>query len=231
MSASIRILLADDQPLVRSGFRMVLERREGLEVVGEATDGDEAVSLARSLRADVVVMDVRMPRCDGIEATRRLTSGDAAWRPRVIMLTTFDLDEYVFEALRAGAAGFLLKDCTADELVQAVRVVAAGDSLLAPTVTRRLIEQFARSPSEAATSRSSDTSKIDAAAIAALTNREREVLALVAKGMSNQEIADALVVSEPTVKSHVAHMLAKLGLRDRVQAVVFAYDHDLRGVA
>jgi len=213
----IRVLLADDQDLVRSGLRLILERQPDVEVVGEAIDGLDAVQRAAELGPDVVLMDVRMPRLDGIEATRRLAVGPDP-RPAVLILTTFDLDEYVHESLRAGAAGFVLKDCSPDELLHAVRVVAAGEALLAPSVTRRLIEEFARRPA----------SKIeDGTVLGTLTDREREVLALMARGLSNVEIAEQLVVSEPTVKTHVGHVLAKLGLRNRVQAVVFAYDHGL----
>jgi DNA-binding NarL/FixJ family response regulator len=212
-----RVLLADDQALVRSGFRMILEARDDLEVAGEAEDGAEAVALARSLQPDVILMDVRMPRLDGVEATRRIVaSGSPA---RVLILTTYDLDEYVYAAIRAGASGFLLKDVEPAQLVNAVRVVARGDALLAPTVTRRLLERFADAlpgeppavPSELET----------------LTRREREILELVAAGLSNAEIADRLVLGETTVKSHVSSILRKLGLRDRVQAVVLAYEAGL----
>ncbi len=228
----LRVLLADDQALVRAGFRLVLERRAGIDVIGEAGDGQEAVRLALELRADVVLMDVRMPRCDGIEATRRLSAlaaADAAesWRPHVLILTTFDLDEYVYEALRAGASGFLLKDCTANELEHAVRVVAAGDALIAPAITRRLIEEFARRPRESEPRLEHGVSRQASRAESTLTEREREVLALVARGYSNPEIAETLLIGEPTVKTHVAHILGKLELRNRVQAVVFAYDHGL----
>jgi DNA-binding NarL/FixJ family response regulator len=232
---ALRVLIADDQALVRAGFRLVLERAAGIEVVGEAADGEEAVTRALELRADVVLMDVRMPRCDGIEATRRLTAHAAAQgtegasQPHVLILTTFDLDEYVYEALRAGASGFLLKDCTTEELVHAVRVVGGGEALLAPSVTRRLIEEFARRPPAAAPQ--SPPREAAPSALATLTEREREVLALVARGQSNAEIAGHLVISEPTVKTHVAHILGKLELRNRVQAVVFAYDHGLTSPA
>jgi len=207
----IRVLLADDQSLVRAGFRMILKAEPGVEVVGEASDGSEAVALAQALAPDVVLMDVRMPGMDGIEATRRVVDGDVA--PRVLVLTTFDLDEYVYEALRAGASGFLLKDAPEEQLVAGIHIVAGGGSLFAPTVTRRLIERFAGSrPSALPPS------------LEELTPRELEVLRLVARGLSNAEIATTLVLSEHTVKTHVAHILRKLDLRDRVQAVVVAYE-------
>jgi DNA-binding NarL/FixJ family response regulator len=212
----IRVLVADDQALVRAGFRAILEAQDDLEVVGEAGDGGEAVANARELRPDVVLMDVRMPGVDGIEATRRLLrDGDA---PRVLMLTTFDLDEYVYEAMRAGASGFLLKDAPRDQLVGAVRTVAAGDSLLAPALLRRLIEDFVRRPAPGARSHPE---------LEELTERELEVLTLIARGLANAEIAAQLFVSEATVRTHVTHILAKLGLRDRVQAVVLAYETGL----
>ena len=211
----IRTLVVDDQGLVRAGFRMILEAQPDIEVVGEAADGLDAVDAARRLRPDVVLMDIRMPRLDGLEATRRLAGPGAAEPVRVLILTTFDLDEYVFEALRAGASGFLLKDLPREDLVAAVRVVAAGDALLAPRVTRRLIEEFARRPAGAAA---------DPDALAHLTAREREVLELLAAGLSNAEMAASLVVSEHTVKTHVGNVLAKLGLRDRIQAVILAYE-------
>jgi len=198
---------------VRDGFGMILDAQEDIEVVGEAEDGGRAVDLARELRPDVVLMDIRMPGVDGIEATRRLVAGGDA--PRVLMLTTFDGDEYVYEAMKAGASGFLLKDVRRDELVGAVRVVAAGDAMLAPALTRRLIEDFVRRPRPGAA---------PGGPIADLTEREREVLRLMARGLSNAEIAAELVVSEATVKTHVARILAKLGLRDRIQAVVLAYE-------
>ena len=210
---TIRVLIADDQALVRDGFGMILDAQEDIEVVGEAEDGGRAVDLARELRPDVVLMDIRMPGVDGIEATRRLVAGGDA--PRVLMLTTFDGDEYVYEAMKAGASGFLLKDVRRDELVGAVRVVAAGDAMLAPALTRRLIEDFVRRPRPGAA---------PGGPIADLTEREREVLRLMARGLSNAEIAAELVVSEATVKTHVARILAKLGLRDRIQAVVLAYE-------
>jgi DNA-binding NarL/FixJ family response regulator len=212
---TIRVLVADDQALVRSGFRLILEARDDLEVVGEAEDGAEAVELARRLDPDVILMDVRMPKLDGVEATRRLTA--AGLRARVVILTTFDLDEYVHEAIRAGASGFLLKDVQPAQLVDAVRVVAAGEALLAPTVTRRLLDRFARAlPDER-----------PPPSLEELTARELEILRLVAGGLSNAEIAEQLVVTEATVKTHVSSVLRKLHLRDRVQAVVAAYDAGL----
>ena len=211
----IRVLLADDQQLVRSGFRMILGADPGLEVVGEAGDGVEAVAETRRLTPDVVLMDVRMPRVDGIEATRQLAT--MAEPPRVLVLTTFDLDEYVFAALRAGASGFLLKDAPEAQLLAAIRVVADGGSLFAPAVTSRLIERFASLAEPAA----------PPPAVETLTAREVEVLRLLARGRSNAEIAAELVVSEHTVKTHVAHVLAKLGLRDRIQAVILAYESGL----
>ena len=210
---TVKVLIADDQSLVRSGFRMVLESADDLEVVGEAANGHQAISSARRLRPDVVLMDVRMPELDGIDATRRITE-DADQSARVLILTTFDLDEYIYDALGAGASGFLLKDVPAEQLIDGIRVVAAGEALLAPSVTRRLIEDFsrARPPRE------------EPAGLDELTPREREVLELVARGLSNAEIAETLVVGETTVKTHVARVLMKLGLRDRVQAVVLAYE-------
>ena len=212
----IRVLVVDDQGLVRAGFRMILEAQPDIEVVGEAADGLDAVAAARRLRPNVVLMDIRMPRLDGLEATRRLAGPGVADPVRVLMLTTFDLDEYVFEALRAGASGFLLKDLPREDLVAAVRVVAAGDALLAPQVTRRLIEEFARRPPP--------SGGRDPAALAALTARERETLELLARGLTNAELAEALYVSEHTVKTHVGNVLAKLGLRDRIHAVILAYE-------
>ena len=208
----IRVLIADDQRLVRSGFRMILGADPELEVVGEAGDGVEAVAAARTLQPDVVLMDVRMPRVDGIEATRQISL--LAEAPRVLVLTTFDLDEYVFAALRVGASGFLLKDAPEDQLLSAIRVVSGGGSLFAPSVTRRLIERFA----------SLDNGAAPPPALDELTSRELEVLRLLARGRSNAEIAAELVVSEHTVKTHVAHVLAKLDLRDRIQAVILAYE-------
>jgi DNA-binding NarL/FixJ family response regulator len=213
---TIRVVIADDQQLVRTGFRMILESEADIEVVGEASDGRQAVSLARQTHPDVVLMDIRMPELDGIEATRQLTSASQNPPTRVLILTTFDLDEYVFDALRSGASGFLLKDSQASQLADAVRVVAAGDALLAPAVTRRLIEEFAATTAARPLPRP--------AAIGELTPRELDVFRLVATGMSNAEIATALVIGETTVKTHVTRLLMKLSLRDRVQAVVLAYD-------
>jgi DNA-binding NarL/FixJ family response regulator len=211
---SVRVLLADDQSLVRSGFRMVLEGHDDIEVVGEAGNGEQAIDGARRLRPDVVLMDIRMPELDGIAATRKITTGDAGHAARILILTTFDLDEYVYDALAAGASGFLLKDVPAEQLLDAIRVVARGDALLAPAVTKRLIEDFSRArPARA------DVSGLDE-----LTAREREVLGLIVRGLSNAEIAEELLLGETTVKTHVARVLMKLGLRDRVQAVVLAYE-------
>ena len=215
---SIRLLIVDDQELVRTGFRLFLETQDDLEVVGEAGDGEEAIERAHDLRPDVILMDIRMPRMDGVEATARLTASRLKPPPRVLVLTTFDLDEYVFGALRAGAAGFLLKDAPRERLVEAIRVVHAGEALLSPSITRRLVEDFAAR---------TDPLKPSAALLEELTPREREVLVLVARGLSNGEIAKRLVVTEATVKSHVGSLLMKLGLRDRVQAVVFAYEHGI----
>jgi DNA-binding NarL/FixJ family response regulator len=214
----IRVLVADDQTLVRAGFRVLVESAPDLEVVGEAGDGVEAVELARRELPDVVLMDIRMPRMDGLEATRRILALDRAEGVRVLVLTTFDLDEYVYEALRAGASGFLLKDTPPADLLAAIRVVAAGDALLAPSVTRRLIAEFARRP---------EPSAVTPAALDPLTDREREVLALVARGLSNAEIAELLVVSGATAKTHVSRVLAKLGARDRAQLVMLAYETGL----
>ena len=213
-----RCLIADDQAMVREGFAAVLTAQPGLVVVGQAADGADAVRQAGQLRPDVVLMDVRMPVLDGLQATRQLLAPGHQNRPRVLMLTTFDLDDYVYEALRAGASGFLLKDATAAELVHAVRVVAAGDALLAPSVTRRLIADFASQPrADAPLPRS----------LTALTQRETEVLRLIARGLSNTEISDTLVIAEQTTKTHVGRILAKLDLRDRAQAVVVAYESGL----
>jgi DNA-binding NarL/FixJ family response regulator len=213
---SIRVLIADDQALVRSGFRMILEARDDLEVVGEAENGAQALELAREQEPDVVLMDVRMPVLDGVEATRRLL--EAGSSARVIILTTFDLDEYVFEALRAGASGFLLKDVEPTQLVEAIRIVASGEALLAPSITRRLLDRFA----------SLDVNeRKPPPGLDSLTPRELEILRLVAGGLSNAEIAAELVLSETTVKTHVSSVLRKLNLRDRVQAVVLTYEAGL----
>jgi DNA-binding NarL/FixJ family response regulator len=212
--APIRVLVVDDQELVRSGFCVILDAADGITVVGEAANGEAAVSQVAAHEPDVVLMDIRMPGMDGLEATRLITGGAPA-APKVVMLTTFDLDDYVYEALRAGASGFLLKDSPRHDLIAAVRAAAAGDALLAPSVTRRLIEAFARRPPETSPSPSQ---------LASLTAREREVLLLLARGRSNSEIAAKLLVSEATVKTHVGNLLAKLGLRDRVQAVILAYE-------
>lgn len=211
----IRVLLVDDQSLVRAGFRMILNAEPDLEVVGEAGGGLGAVTNAEGLRPDVILMDVRMPDLDGIEATRRIVRAEDS--PRVLVLTTFDLDEYVYEALRAGASGFLLKDAPEDQLLAAIRIVAAGGSLFAPSVTRRLIQRFSEERAPAGS----------VAALDNVTDRERDVLILIARGLSNAEIAEALVVSEHTAKSHVSSILRKLDLRDRVQAVVLAYESGL----
>ncbi|MFI7021977.1 response regulator [Micromonospora sp. NPDC049900] len=217
----VRVLLADDHHLVRTGFRVILEIEDDIEVVGEAADGERAVAMARALRPDVVLMDVEMPGVDGLEATRRIsTESDEPGGPAVLMLTTFDRDDYLFAALRAGASGFLLKNGTPEALVDAIRVVARGDGLLAPELTRRVIATFARPGGPAGTVGGPTPEE----ALRDLTPREREVLVLVAGGASNAEIAGALHLGEATVKSHVSRVLAKLGLRDRVQAVVFAYE-------
>jgi DNA-binding NarL/FixJ family response regulator len=211
----IRILIADDQALVRAGFKMILDAEDDLDVVGEAVDGMQAVEQARRLKPDVVLMDIRMPEIDGIEATRRVLANAGDHPVRVLMLTTFDLNEYVYEALRAGASGFLLKDVPPEQLAAGIRVVAQGEALLAPTITKRLIQEFAVSaPQEPQPPNGYDE----------LTEREREVFGLIARGLSNAEIAAELIVSETTVKTHVARVLMKLGLRDRVQAVVLAYE-------
>jgi DNA-binding NarL/FixJ family response regulator len=210
---TIRVVVADDQGMVRSGFSILLNAQPDIEVVGEAVNGQEAITRAAELRPDVILMDVRMPVLDGLQATRQIATGDGA--PRVLVLTTFDLDDYVYEALRAGASGFLLKDASAGELAAAVRVVAAGDALLAPGVTRRLIAEFARLGAPRSASRKN---------LEDLTERETEVLALIARGLSNGEIAAHLVVAEQTIKTHVSRILMKLALRDRAQAVVFAYE-------
>jgi DNA-binding NarL/FixJ family response regulator len=213
---TVRVVIADDQGMVRSGFTTLLNSEPDIEVIGEAVNGQEAVTRAVQLRPDVILMDVRMPVMDGLQATRQITAMDGA--PRVLVLTTFDLDDYVYQALRWGASGFLLKDASARELAEAVRVVAAGDALLSPSVTRRLIAEFARMGAPRGPSRKT---------LKDLTERETEVLALVARGLSNAEIAGHLVVAEQTVKTHVSRVLMKLGLRDRTQAVVLAYETGL----
>jgi DNA-binding NarL/FixJ family response regulator len=217
----LRVVIADDQALVRAGFRLILEAGGGIEVAAEVADGEQAVSAVRRWQPDVVLMDVRMPRLDGLEATRRIVQGGSA--ARVLMLTTFDLDEYVYAALRAGASGFLLKDVTPEHLVAAVHLVATGDALLAPSITRRLIERFVRGAPPAAALPWAPAR----VALASLTAREREVLTLLARGRSNGELATELSLSEATVKTHVARILSKLEVRDRVQAVVLAYETGL----
>jgi DNA-binding NarL/FixJ family response regulator len=214
-----RVLLVDDQPLLRTGFRMILSAEADLQVVGEAGDGASAVELARRLRPDVVLMDIRMPGMDGIQATRALAGPGVEDPIKVLILTTFDLDEYVIESLRAGASGFLLKDAPPEDLVEAIRIVAAGEALLAPSVTRRLLDRVA--------SRLPRASDDPIPALSELTEREMEVLKLMARGLSNAEIAEKLVVSETTVKTHVSRVLGKLDLRDRVQAVILAYETGL----
>jgi DNA-binding NarL/FixJ family response regulator len=214
MTVPIRVLVVDDQELVRSGFSVILDAADGITVIGEAANGDAAVAAVAAGQPDVVLMDIRMPGMDGLEATRLITSTSAV-APKIVILTTFDLDDYVYEALRAGASGFLLKDSPRHDLIAAVRAAAAGDALLSPSVTRRLIEAFARRPPETTPS---------PARLASLTARERDVLLLLARGRSNAEIAAGLFVSEATVKTHVGNLLAKLGLRDRVQAVILAYE-------
>lgn len=215
---SIRLLIVDDQELVRIGFGLFLQTQDGLEVVGEAPDGQQALARARELRPDVILMDIRMPIMDGIEATARLRDLKLDPPPRVLVLTTFDLDEYVYGALRAGAAGFLLKDAPRERLVEAIHVIHAGEALLSPSITRRLIEDYARR---------TDPIQPPDALLRELTPREREVLILVARGLSNNEIAQRLIVTDATVKSHVGNVLMKLGLRDRVQAVVLAYENGI----
>jgi DNA-binding NarL/FixJ family response regulator len=214
----IRVLLADDQALIRAGFRVLLDSADGMEVVGEAADGAQAVDQARHVRADVVLMDIRMPGTDGLEATRRIAADDNLAGVKVIILTTFESDEYVYQAIRAGASGFLVKDCEPDELIQAVRVVAGGEALLSPRVTRRLITDLASRP---------ERPRPDGTRLRALTDREREVMSLVAGGLSNDEIASQLFVSPLTAKTHVSRILTKLDARDRAQLVVLAYESGL----
>ena len=214
----IRVVLADDQALVRAGFRVLLDTEDGFEVCGEAADGAEAVKLAREQRPDVVVMDIRMPGVDGLTATRQITADPTLAEVKVLVLTTFDVDEYVFEALRSGASGFLLKDTDPTDLLKALRVVASGEALLAPTVTRKLITEFVARPEQR---------RLDTSVLSELTDREREVLALVAGGLSNDEIAEHLVISPATSRTHVSRILTKLGARDRAQLVVLAYESGL----
>jgi DNA-binding NarL/FixJ family response regulator len=213
---SVRVVLVDDQALIRTGFKMILETEDDIEVVGEASDGEQAISMTRSVRPDVVLMDVQMPTMDGLEATGRIVR-DANLPSRIVILTTFERDDYVFEALRAGASGFLLKNAPSEELVHAVHVVAAGDALLAPSVTRRVIEGFIRRPAH----------RSNALELQRLTERETEILQLLATGKSNSELAAHLFVGEGTIKTHVSSVLTKLGLRDRMQAVIFAYESGL----
>ncbi|MEV7549733.1 response regulator transcription factor [Amycolatopsis sp. NPDC089917] len=215
---TIRVVLADDQALVRAGFRVLLETEDGFEVCAEAGDGEQAVAAAAEHKPDIVVMDVRMPGVDGLEATRRITADPELAGVKVLVLTTFDVDEYVYEALRAGASGFLLKDTDPVELLRALRVVAAGEALLAPTVTRRLIAEFVDRP---------ENRRIDVSAVREITDREREVLGLVAGGMSNDEIAAQLVISTATARTHVSRIMTKIGARDRAQLVVLAYESGL----
>ncbi len=223
---SLKVVVADDQALVRVGFRGIIDATPGFTVVGEAANGQEAIAVARRARPDVILMDVRMPLMDGIEATRQITAAPETCHIRTLILTTFDLDEYVFAALRAGASGFLLKDTLPADLLSAIQVVAAGDALLAPSVTRRLIGEFARLPATPAESPGAN----GASALAGLTEREIEVLTLVARGMSNAEIADHLTISPATAKTHVGHLLAKLNARDRVQLVILGYQNGLVAV-
>ena len=229
---NLRVVVADDQALVRAGFCGIVAATPGLAVVGEAGTGAEAVEVTRRTRPDVVLMDVRMPELDGIEATRQITASPGGLAARVLILTTFDLDEYVYAALHAGASGFLLKSTEPAELVNAIRVVAAGDALLAPSVTRRLVEEFTRRPVPAAPPRPPDpqphpVARAPAASLDAITGREREVLALIASGLSNSEIADRLSISEATAKTHVGHLLTKLTARDRVHLVILAFQAGL----
>jgi DNA-binding NarL/FixJ family response regulator len=215
---TIRVVLADDQVLVRAGFRLLLETEDGFEVCGEASDGAQAVAVTTEQRPDIIVMDIRMPGVDGLEATRRITEDPELNGVKVLVLTTFDVDEYVYEALRAGASGFLLKDTEPVELLRALRVIAAGEALLAPTVTRRLINEFVGRP---------ENRRIDSSAVGEVTDREREVLALVAGGLSNDEIAAQLVISTATARTHVSRIITKIGARDRAQLVVLAYESGL----
>jgi DNA-binding NarL/FixJ family response regulator len=216
----IRVLLADDQALVRAGFKVLIDSHEGVEVVGEAADGEEAVALALRAQPDVVLMDIRMPTLDGIEATRRIAADERTAATRVLVLTTFDLDEYVFQALRAGASGFLLKDTQPADLLNAIEVVARGEALLAPSITRRVIAEFANHPDPAPSAGADERLRF-------LTDREREVLVLIGRGLSNAEIAESLYISAATTKTHISHLLAKLHARDRAQLVVTAYETGL----
>jgi DNA-binding NarL/FixJ family response regulator len=215
---TIRVVLADDQILVRAGFRVLLETEDGFEVCGEAGDGAQAVAVTLEQRPDIVVMDIRMPGVDGLEATRRITANPELNGVKVLVLTTFDVDEYVYDALRAGASGFLLKDTEPVELLRALQVINAGDALLAPTVTRRLISEFVGRP---------ENRRVDVSAVREVTDREREVLALVAGGLSNDEIAAQLVISTATARTHVSRIMTKIGARDRAQLVVLAYESGL----
>jgi DNA-binding NarL/FixJ family response regulator len=215
---SVRVLIADDQALVRAGFKMILEAEPEIQVIGEAEDGVEAVEMIQRLKPDVALMDIRMPRLNGLEATRQIVNGGGDSPTRVLMLTTFDLNEYVYEALRAGASGFLLKDVPAEQLIAGIQVVARGEALLAPSITRRLIEEFAKNQ---------PVERVAPKEVEELTTREMEVFKLISRGMSNAEVAAELIVSETTVKTHVARILMKLHLRDRVQAVVYAYESGL----
>jgi DNA-binding NarL/FixJ family response regulator len=215
---SVRVLIADDQALVRAGFKMILEAEPEIQVIGEAEDGVEAVEMIKRLKPDVALMDIRMPRLNGLEATRQIVNGGGDTPTRVLMLTTFDLNEYVYEALRAGASGFLLKDVPAEQLIAGIQVVARGEALLAPSITRRLIEEFAKN---------APVERVAPKEVEELTTREMEVFKLISRGMSNAEVAAELIVSETTVKTHVARILMKLHLRDRVQAVVYAYESGL----
>lgn len=215
---TIRVLVADDQALVRAGFAVIIDSADDLEVIGEACTGKEAVALARQLHPDVVLMDIRMPEMDGLEAAKEILESDDAGTMRVLILTTFDIDDYVYGALQAGASGFLLKDTEPDDLLSAIRVVAAGEALLAPSVTKRLIAEFATRPAQ---------ERVSPAALESLTDREREVLSIVAEGLSNAEIAERLVISPATAKTHVSRIMMKLGARDRAQLVIIAYESGL----
>jgi len=227
----IRVLLADDQALIRAGFRVLLEAADDIEVIGEAVNGDQAVELAKAERPDVILMDIRMPGTDGLAATSQIAAADAAGGVKVVILTTFETDEYVYQALRAGASGFLVKDAEPEELIRAVRVVHKGEALLSPSVTRRLIASLAKRapgvPAAAAAGRGGGNRALPASDLARITEREREVLALVAQGMSNEELAARLCLSPLTAKTHVSHIMTKLGARDRAQLVVIAYESGL----